>query len=179
MQFQIETPRFILREFRDSDLKDLLELESDPEVHKYLGGNPVSDPEQLKKVIQFVQQQYIDHGIGRWAVIDKESNEFLGWSGLKWIVEPMNNMNHYYDLGYRIIRKHWRKGIASETGKAAIEYCFNNLNAEQLYAAAHVDNEGSNAVLNKLGFQFQNTFTEFEGLHNFYNLNNPNHGENH
>ena len=42
-------------------------------------------------VFHFVRQQYRDHGIGRWAVIDKKTNEFIGWTGLKFVTELTNN----------------------------------------------------------------------------------------
>ena len=61
----------------------MYELDADPEVHKYLGNKPVTNREQTVEVINFIRQQYIHNGIGRWAIIDKKSKEFLGWTGLK------------------------------------------------------------------------------------------------
>ncbi len=157
MNFYIETNRFILREFRETDLDDLFELDSDPEVHKYLGNNPVKSKEDIAKGIEFVRQQYKDSGIGRWIVEDKETGEALGWSGLKYETSDIDQ-SKYYDLGYRLKRKHWGKGIATETSEAAIEFGFDNLNLKMISAAAHKENGASNHVLQKLGFKQTNEF---------------------
>jgi ribosomal-protein-alanine N-acetyltransferase len=101
MKIFAETDRLILREILQSYLDGMFELDSEPEVHKYLGGKKVSDKNQIEKVIDFVRQQYTDHGIGRWAVIDKRTNAFIGWTGLKFITELTNGHKNYYDLGYR------------------------------------------------------------------------------
>ena len=99
MKIFAETERLILREILQSDLDGMFELDSDPEVHKYLGNKIVSDKNQIAKVIDFVRQQYIDNGIGRWAVIDKRTNAFIGWTGLKFVTELTNGRKNYYDLG--------------------------------------------------------------------------------
>lgn len=58
-------------------------------------------------MIDSIRRQYIENGIGRWAVIDKESNNFVGWSGLKLITAKINNHQNFYDLGYRLIKRYW------------------------------------------------------------------------
>jgi len=58
MNFYIETNRFILREFRKTDVDDLFEMDSDPEVHTYLGNDPVKSKEEVETYIDAVIQQY-------------------------------------------------------------------------------------------------------------------------
>ena len=87
----IETERLLLRELWPSDDKDMFELDSNSEVHKYLGKNPVIHIEQSQELISMVRNQYQANGIGRWATIEKETGLFIGWSGLKFITEPENN----------------------------------------------------------------------------------------
>jgi ribosomal-protein-alanine N-acetyltransferase len=109
MNVYLEAERLILRELQLSDVDGMYEMDSDPDVHQYLGKQPVKSKEEVFNVIQFIRQQYIDYGIGRWAMIDKRSNDFIGWAGLKWVTEPINGHVHYYDLGYRL-----RKNIGVE-----------------------------------------------------------------
>lgn len=90
MKIFAETERLILREILPTDIEGLFELDSDPEVHKYLGNKPVKDKKQIAEIINFIRQQYIDNGIGRWAIIDKETNHFMGWTGLKFVTEEIN-----------------------------------------------------------------------------------------
>ena len=82
-----ETERLILREILDTDEDAFFEMDADPEVHRYLGNNPVKTKEEIKAAIKFIRQQYIDNGIGRWALIEKSTGEFVGWGGMKLIKE--------------------------------------------------------------------------------------------
>ncbi|MDD3687978.1 MAG: GNAT family N-acetyltransferase, partial [Bacteroidales bacterium] len=130
-----ETDRFILREILPTDVEGLYELDSDPEVHKYLGNKPVTDREQIIDVINFIRQQYKDNGIGRWAISDKKTNEFIGWTGLKFVTDLTNNHKNYYYLGYRLIRKYWGQGIATETAMVSLDYAFTILKVKEVFAA--------------------------------------------
>ncbi len=170
MKMHAETQRFILREIELTDVDGMFELDSNPEVHKYLGNKTVSSKEEMLKVIAFIRQQYVENGIGRWAIIDKENNAFVGWSGLKFVTENTNNHQNYYDLGYRLIPKYWGKGIATETATASVEYAFNELDCKEIFAIADVDNIGSNQILQKVGLKFIETFDEKGIEHNWYRL---------
>jgi ribosomal-protein-alanine N-acetyltransferase len=163
MKFIIETDRFYLRRFQKEDIQDLFELDSDSLVHQYLGNKPIKNIDEAKKAFEKVRTQYEKYGLGRLAIIDKRNDDFIGWSGLKYETININNQNGYYDLGYRLKRKHWGKGIATETGIAALAYGFNKLKIEKICAAADVENLASNRVLQKIGMNFVNTFF-FEGI---------------
>jgi ribosomal-protein-alanine N-acetyltransferase len=158
MKFYIETERLILREILPTDDYDMFELDANPEVHKYLGNNPVKDIEQIRKVIQSIIQQYNENGIGRWAVIEKASGNFIGWSGLKYIREYENNQINYYDVGYRLMPKYWGKGYATESAKAAIAYGFNALQLDKIIGCANEDNKASLHALKKCGLRFVEKF---------------------
>ena len=142
-----ETPRTILREITLDDVDGFYELDSNPEVHKYLGTEPVSSKEQIADIIQYLRQQYLDNGVGRWAVIERKSNQFLGWCGLKLVKEAMNHHINYYDLGYRFIPAYWGQGFATETALASLAYEFNTMNLQKIIATVHRDNAGSNAII--------------------------------
>lgn len=170
MKIFVETERLILRELLPTDVDGMYELDSDPAVHKYLGNNPVKDKAQIIEVINFVRQQYIDNGIGRWAIIEKTNNTFIGWAGLKLVKEMTNNHINHYDLGYRLIRKYWGQGLATESAKAAVAYGFDQLNIKEIFAAAHIENHSSNNLLQKLGFKLVETYFDFDDLNNWYRI---------
>jgi len=156
-----ETPRFILREVVIQDKEGLFILDTDPEVHRFLGNQSVISMLQIEKMIESLQMQYRIHGIGRWAIIEKSSGEFVGWSGLKLVKDTINSRSHFFDLGYRIIRSHWGKGIAYETSLAALRYGFETLKLNNIYASAQEENHASLAILSKLGFKKQNRYYDF------------------
>ena len=169
MQTPIETERFLLREMEEQDVQGIFELDSDPEVHQYLGNQPIKSLQEAEAIIQYVRKQYEDHGIGRWAVIEKATNEFVGWSGLKYEKEVRKDM-HYYDIGYRLKRKFWGRGIATETAREALTYGFQVMKLPEIYGGAHVENIASNRVLQKVGLKFLETF-EYEGVpHHWYGI---------
>ncbi len=172
MKIYLETDRLILREVMLDDDANFFALDSDPEVHIYLGNNPVTIIAQSRDNIKNVRQQYIDNGIARWATIEKETNEFIGWSGLK--LEKNNPYSGvpYYDLGYRFMKKYWGKGYATEASLAAIDYAFNTMKLEEINAIANVDNFGSINVIKKCGFTFVEEFKYSEDIQcNWYCLN--------
>ncbi len=153
MKTFIETERLLLRPLHADDLEAWYEMDSDPEVHIYLGNNPVTDKQHLHDVLGNLQQQYIDNGIGRWAVTDKNTHEFLGWAGLKLMKKPGEN-SPYYDLGYRLLRKHWGKGYATEAALAWVKYGFNEMNLPEICGRTNVGNSASKNVLQKAGLKY-------------------------
>jgi len=159
----LETNRLLLREIIEDDAADLFEMDSDPDVHRYIYNQPLKQIEEQYKMIDMLQQQYRDYGIARWAVVDKQSGECLGWAGLKFFPEPFNGHKDFYELGYRFKQKHWGKGYATEAAKAIVDYGFTHLDTDYLYAMTDVDNTASQHVLSKLGFRFIEVFDEEDG----------------
>jgi ribosomal-protein-alanine N-acetyltransferase len=158
MKIFIETPRLILRELVATDDKGMFELDSNAEVLKYLYTEPQTKVEQSREVIAFIRKQYEDNGIGRWAVIEKQSGDFIGWAGLKLVKQTINNHTNYYDVGYRLIPRYWGKGYASETCKASVDYGFNVLKLDLICATASMHNLASRKVLEKTGLTFMEEF---------------------
>ena len=159
MKFCIETERLILRELRPSDLNGMFELDSDPNVHKYLGNKPVKTIEESQKILESFINQYNERGIGRWAAIEKSSGEFIGWTGLRLNTEyNMNGFTEYYDVGYRLIKRFWGKGYATESGNAAVNYAFDTLKIPELYAVTEIGNQASHRALLKIGLTYVEDF---------------------
>lgn len=166
----LETERILLRELKLEDVAGMYALDSDAEVHRYLGNHLIIDISQAQAVVEFVQAQYKTNGIGRWAMIRKSDETFIGWCGLKLNTEECNGHTNYYDLGYRLRKEFWRQGYASEAAKVCRDYAFKNLSLDVLYAAAHIDNIGSNKILQKLGFEHNGTFLYGGEENNWYEL---------
>ena len=166
MKIFVETPRLLLREMVTADDKDMFELNADVEVMKYLA-KPYIHINQAREQIEIIRQQYKEDGIGRWAVVDKATDEFLGWSGLKVVKEVRNGHTNFYDLGYRIKSKHWGKGFATESAKAALNYAFLELNQNIVYGMTHVNNLASRNVLEKTGLKYISSF-DLDGMPHYW-----------
>ena len=168
MRVFAETQRLILREILPDDVDGFFEMDSDPEVHTYLGNKPVTDKSALIGIIDFIRQQYVENGIGRWAMLTKDHHQFIGWAGLKLVKELTNNHINYYDLGYRLGKKYWGKGYATEAALASLKYGFEVMHLQNIYAAAHRNNNASNRILQKTGFSFVETFHYDNEVNNWY-----------
>ena len=179
MKYQLETKRLIIREIRETDLEGMYKLDSNSKVHKYLGNNPIKTKEEAKNAIQFIREQYKERGIGRFAVIEKKSGEFIGWSGFKLNKgkkEALNGFDNFIDIGYRFIPKYWKKGYALEAAIACLDFGFKTLKYDIIYGAADLENIGSNKILQKIGLKFVNEF-EYESVKvNWYQLKKENYG---
>ena len=162
MHTLLETPRLIFRKLQEEDASSMYELDSNAEVHRYLGNTPVQSKEESEKIIQFIRKQYVDNGVGHWALIEKTSGEFIGWAGLKLVKEEINGHKDFYDLGYRLIPRYWGKGYATEAGKALVTYAFEILKTKNVFAFVDAENVASIKVLQKAGLQCASQF-EYEG----------------
>lgn len=169
MNIHVETERFWLRDIEESDVQGIFDLDSDVEVLKFIGTKPIETLKEAEAIIQYIHQQYKDNGIGRMAIEDKATGEFVGWTGLKYETIVRKEFD-YYDLGYRLKRKFWGQGIASETAIASLAYGFNQLDLPRISGAANVNHVVSNRILQKVGLKFVETF-EFDGsMNNWYSL---------
>lgn len=175
---KLETRRLILREFEENDFERMFLLDSDPEVMKYIGVPPLTDINESKKIIQMTQKQYADNGVGRFAVIEKESGLLIGWCGLKFLTQELNGYKEVHDLGYRFLPEFWGKGYALESAKASLDYGFNELKIDVIYAVVKFENTGSKHILKKLGFEKTGEFMEPDGIWFWYELKCENYNSN-
>ncbi|WP_179354429.1 GNAT family N-acetyltransferase [Winogradskyella vidalii] len=173
MNFKIiETERLFLRPVLETDVQDFFELDSNPKVHIFLENKPVKTLIESEAMVASILQQYKTYGLGRLVLIDKVTNGFIGWSGLKY-EENLRKEFSYYDLGYRLKEQFWGKGYATEAAIASLNYGFSILKLQEIGAAADVNHIASNSILNKIGMPFIETF-EYKGeLCNWYNLKKP------
>jgi ribosomal-protein-alanine N-acetyltransferase len=152
----LKTERTAMRKLNVEDAVDFFNLNLDYEVIQYTGDLPF---ENIQASIDFLSRydQYEKYGVGRLAVIDKTSLQFMGWCGLKY-----NQEKNEYDIGFRFFKKYWNQGFATETAIRCLEYGFDELKIDRIVGRAMKENVGSIKVLEKLGMKLKNCF-DFEG----------------
>jgi len=148
MRALFQSERLLFREFTLEDAELLYELNSDPEVTKYVH-EPSTTKENAEDIIRNIILPQYGLKLGRWAVHIKYTEEFIGWAGLKYIAE-----REIIDLGYRFKKEYWGRGYATEAAKTCISYGFTHLGLERIVAQAHVENTGSLNVIKKCGMKF-------------------------
>jgi [ribosomal protein S5]-alanine N-acetyltransferase len=152
----LETGSLYLRQIVPKDAETVYMLNLDQEVIRYTGDRPFTDIDTARKFL-VNYDHYKKYGFGRWAVINKQDNVFLGWCGLKY---SANTNDH--DIGFRFFRKYWNKGYATESANACIEYGFGKLGLPFIVGRALKANVASIRVLEKIGLTYLSDF-DFEG----------------
>ncbi|MEO7266003.1 MAG: GNAT family N-acetyltransferase [Ferruginibacter sp.] len=150
MDIVLQTERLFFRRFTMEDSALLLELNSDPEVVKYVHEVPLKNLADAKAVLKDIILPQYALNLGRWAMHLKTNLDFIGWCGLKYIEE-----NKEIDLGYRLMKTYWGKGYASEAAKATLNYAHKKLNFAIVTGKVHVKNIASQKVLEKIGMQYE------------------------
>ena len=145
----LTTPRLLLRERRVEDIPAYLEMDRDAEVMRYVGDGTVPDP--VAHAVRLSQRIAAGNGNGLWvwSVFERDRpTEFLGCSLLS--PEPMLNR---IELAYRFKRSAWGRGIATEAGRACLDFGFGECGLLEIVALAYPENVPSQRVLAKLGFR--------------------------
>ena len=118
MNIIIETERLLLHEFNLTDATEMYLLNSDPEVIKFTGDISFKNIEEAEQLIKNYDQ-YLKYKMGRYSVLLKNTNEYLGCCGLKYLEDTKE-----IDLGYRFHKKYWGNGYATEASTACLKYGF-------------------------------------------------------
>ncbi|MBN2616178.1 MAG: GNAT family N-acetyltransferase [Bacteroidales bacterium] len=151
----LETERLYLREMNPEDAESFYLLNLDPEVVKYTGDKPFENAEEARQFLKNYDQ-YKKYGFGRWAVIRKEDGAFLGWCGLKY-TPALGEV----DVGFRLFRKYWNQGYATESARACVEWGLDQPEVDEIIGRAMKENTASIRVLEKIGMTFHGEF-DFE-----------------
>lgn len=157
----LETKRVFLRELTLNDEENLLELDSDVEVMKYLTFGVPSRRDEIKEHLKIMTQLLITHKghFGFWAAVEKETHEFMGWFHFRPDKkEPLNTKR--IELGYRLKKNFWGQGHATEISKALLEKGFKMFNLDEIFAITMKDNLASRKVMEKVGLNFIHEYND-------------------
>lgn len=155
-EFEIKTVRLMLVPCNDEHLDGLHELNSDPEVMRYITGHPETLLE-TRATIDRVKARWAKWGYSWWSIIEIISGEIVGAGCIQNLrkqgTEP--DPTCPLEVGWRVRRDRWRQGIAIEAAVAMADFAFDRLRAEALYAVCHPENKASMAVMSRLGMQYR------------------------
>lgn len=145
----IVTTRIRLRAWRDSDREALAAMHADPEVMRDYGRT--LDREQSDAKMVRYATAFAEHRFGRWAV-EALDGPFLGYVGLMTTRAPHPAGDHV-DIGWRLVRRAWGQGFATEAARAALEDGFSRVGLSEVLAYTAPDNLRSQAVMARLGLR--------------------------
>ena len=151
-QPRFTTERLILRPRQASDLDASVAVNSDPEVMRYLGA--VWPPERQRAHLSAQIDTDFGEGLGYWSLFENAAPEqMLGWA----LLTPLPATDDV-QIGYRLRRDAWGRGIATEAAGRLMEHAFSSLKLPALAATVHPENVGSQRVMAKLDFTDVGTY---------------------
>jgi RimJ/RimL family protein N-acetyltransferase len=157
MDVYLETERLLLRRVTAGDAGLLVELDSDPEVMRFITGGRPTPREEIESEILPAWLEYYEGetGYGYWAAIERAGGAFVGWFHLR---PHDDDLPHEPELGYRLRAASWGRGYATEGSRALIDRAFRELGAERVTATAMAVNAASRRVMEKAGLRYARTF---------------------
>ncbi|MDP9234197.1 MAG: GNAT family N-acetyltransferase [Actinomycetota bacterium] len=146
----LETDRLLLRHLAPDDLDDLAAILTDAETMRYYA-RPFTRDESRTWISNNIQR-YESDGFGLWAIVLKESGEFVGDCGpVRRFVDDRDEV----EIGWQVRRARWRQGIASEAGAACRDYAFGPLGLERVISLIRPENIPSRGVAEKIGMTIE------------------------
>ncbi|WP_225793083.1 GNAT family N-acetyltransferase [Streptomyces aculeolatus] len=144
---ELRTDRLVLRRWRDSDLEPWAALNADPDVREHLG-DLLTRAESDASVARF-QADLDRRGFGWWAVEVRATGEFVGFAGLDPVDDGMPFTG--VEIGWRLARRAWGRGYATEAARAVLAYGFDTLGLAEILAVTTSANLRSQAVMRRIG----------------------------
>lgn len=146
----LETERLLHRPFTVEDVERFVAIRSKTDVARYIGGAAANTKAKLEKRLAYYRSTHETKGFGIEAIVWKDTNTIIGWSGL----QPVEDTPHI-QLTYGLTPEFWRKGIGVETALAWLNYGFEQLQLKQIVALADPNNTGSCKIMEKVGMQLE------------------------
>ncbi len=152
----VATDRLVVRAFRPDDLPDLVELHADPDVMHYITNGEPADPEAVADALDgWIEAARRDLDSGCWVAIERRSTRFIGWFHLFRDPPPATAS---LELGYRLRRDVWGRGLATEGARALIDRTFLTTDATRVRAETMAVHHASRRVMDKCGMRLVRAF---------------------
>ncbi len=151
----IETPRLILRQWRDTDYLPFAEMSANPEVMRYFPKvlTRAESDVYIDKLKAIIEKQ----GWGFWAVELKQTQQLIGLVGLH--DQPTQfSFSPCVEIGWRLDQVYWGKGYATEAAQAVLHLAFRRLKLQKVVSFTALENLKSEGLMRKIGMRKVNEF---------------------
>jgi [ribosomal protein S5]-alanine N-acetyltransferase len=153
----LETDRLILREITKEDTDAIFSSFSNDEVTRYYGQDTLKSIEEAEKFIDIFATNYIEKRGVRWGIERKGDQEIIGTIGF----HAWSPKHKRAEIGYEIHPDYWRKGYTREALIKIISYGLREMDLTRIGAVVFTENEASNRLLTKMGFQKEGTLKDY------------------
>lgn len=167
-EMRIETERLLIRAYKEEDLLECFQLMQNKELFKYLNMDVMS-LDEYKGLFNWLIDCYEVGFDGDFKysfnIILKETGSHIGWCGIGGSEFDHAQKEIYYLIG----RAYWGRGYAKEASTALLEYGFNTMGVDKIFALVNPGNIASKCVIENMGLRFQYVITDLPEKYTFYN----------
>lgn len=147
---ELRTPRLLLRPFRPEDEDALFQLWNEPHVRRYLWDDQAVSREVVREQLALSERDFRERGFGEFVLcLGEQPGGLIGFCGLRRIDEGDD-----VEIGYGLTREHWGRGLATEAARAVLDFGFEQVGLEVIFAGADFDNAASIRVMERLGMSY-------------------------
>jgi RimJ/RimL family protein N-acetyltransferase len=145
----LETLRLEMRAFVPEDFDEMLRLDSDPRVMKYIAdGKPAGRDAVAMRLKRFIRYPSLYPDLGVWRAARRDTGAYIGWFCFNYAGKSAD-----IEVGYRLLPKAWGQGFATEGATALVDYGFDDLDLDRIIGVTHPGNKASQRVLMKAGLE--------------------------
>ncbi|WP_059173077.1 GNAT family N-acetyltransferase [Bacillus sp. FJAT-27445] len=164
----LETERLILREIVKEDAAGIFACFSNEHVIRFYGQERLKTIDQAESFVDFFNKNYHEKRGIRWGIERKETVGIIGTIGFN----AWSPKHKRAEIGYELHPGHWRKGYVSEALEKVISHGFKKMDLNRIGAVVFLENEASNNLLIKAGFQREGILRDYmvqgEAAHDTY-----------
>jgi RimJ/RimL family protein N-acetyltransferase len=148
---ELSSERLLLRGWLAADREPFAALNADPIVMRHFMQR-LSRTES-DELIDEIQEEFTREGWGLWALEERSTGVFLGFTGLS--RPPFEaHFTPNVEIGWRLARHAWGRGLATEAARTALAFGFNEVRLKEIVSFTAVGNERSRAVMRRLGMSY-------------------------
>ncbi|MER7757507.1 GNAT family N-acetyltransferase [Kitasatospora sp. NPDC097643] len=148
----IETSRLVLRRWHEHDVAPMAAVNADPEVMRWIADGRVRTEAQTRLGIEAMERTWDTDGIGMFAVELRATGELAGFTGFA-VPNFLPEVLPAIEIGWRLGRAFWGRGIATEAAAAALRFGFEEHGLDRVVSIAQIGNAASERVMAKIGLR--------------------------
>ncbi|TGL63232.1 GNAT family N-acetyltransferase [Leptospira sarikeiensis] len=151
----LETSRLLLRKWKQEDLEPFSKMNSNPQVMRFFP--KLLNQSETGNLISKMQDHWEKYGFGLFALEEKFSGNFIGFTGLMY-----TNFNSFFtpavEIGWRLDHTFWGKGFAKEAASVSLKFGFETLHLREIVSFTSRINHASRGVMESVGLKYSGEF---------------------
>ncbi len=149
MAVELQTPRVLLRAWREGDLEPWVALNSDAENLRFFPR--LYSAEESRASHTRIRDLLNENSFGLWAAEERSSGQFMGFVGLARQEIPGVSFMPCHEIGWRLDKKYWGKGYATEAAQVVLNFGFGEVGLKEIFSFTAAQNLPSINVMRKIG----------------------------